>query len=326
MNTAVTDDKPPPKSADRQLNLKNQSLQGIGAIASVLAAIAAFVVVPASCRGPQESPATTPSSIVTSGAAGNVAVDNGGDCNIVVVQGQAADVQANCAPAARNIATGNYGSPRWLFEGSPEQLTTPPDYVVEDSGYHCGRWQEWLDRNRLYAGLLSASIYLEAGQGDLVSIKNLEVRVTGRRPVGRLTEVTCAHTGDSDTGHYALVSTTGRTTHIYAREDPAHELADLGSMPPTLVYVRGNKASLLSINIDSQPGYLYEGFVVATVVKNGTESTLTIGSVARPLRWAGAALKTPFHLVARTPATEVGLYGWSVAEHAWIKDYSPFGR
>lgn len=288
---------------------------GIGAIAGVLAVIAAFVV-PMMSKD-DSSPQSSSAELGDCSASGiNISID----CSQVLNLPKPASV----AEIGLDVSWEGYVV--WLFDGPVSDLPKPPDYPTDHKGGHCADWGEsFLSSSGFYgvgpAILLSAT----SGQFDQVAITGIKVNVIETKPIPvqgpARTFVECEHGAGLNPGYEVKTDTRNGETTVVANGggeggggEGSNGTDQPVSMPPASISVR-DSADSVEIRIWGDPTKVYEGQVEVTAKVNGEPKTLILGSADRPLRWVG------FDPSAGDAPPEQGenVVDWDVDSQAWVK-------
>jgi hypothetical protein len=273
-----------------------------------IAAILALVPIAVASWGGSDPQQTSPSP------GSNVIA---GDCN---AQGTNNTVACNILPTPPSMAAVKYGLSgdnfHMFFAGQPGELPTPPDFELATG--HCKDWGDWLQATPgMYMVGPSVDVQLQAGEPDLVTVTNVEVEIFKRTPIASNagTVIQCSYGGGSNSYYLVNVDTVARSTTLV---EDALSGAEPIPMPPASITLAEKGFETVRIGLSSMEGQLYEGRIVVTVIVNGAEKKLGVGSPQAPLKW----IQSDSRFAIGSPGYTY--HDWSMVERRWVKDLSPF--
>ncbi|WP_131738562.1 hypothetical protein [Actinomadura roseirufa] len=239
-----------------------------------------------------------------------------GNCN---AQGSNNVVTCQITPGGTKVTFGSVdvdfpGARTFLFDGPASRLPRPPDIdpknpsTVED---RCIPWKTWLnERPDLYGVSPYVQVELTATTGGVSSVDRAEVQVYAKKKSTGGVFVTCRYgAGGGGDGFTGIVDSTTDITSVQI-DDEEKNVNESLTMPPQSIVLGGVGRRVGTLQIKSDPAYLYAGQLRVHISTNGKKDVVKIGDPAHPIRWVSA-----------TPSG--ARYGWDAVNKKWSPGYCP---
>jgi hypothetical protein len=126
-------------------------------------------------------------------------------------------------------------------------------------------------------------VELSAGEQDLVTIRDVRVKIFKRTAMAATTNVACGHGGDGVYEGASITVDTAKSTTTVQQLDSV----EVAPMPPASLSVSRGKFVEADISVKPIPGFLYEGQLEVHGIINGEERVFAEGTIDEPIRWAG---------------------------------------